>query len=390
MVARFPRPASSVIRPNSITQIQIGPNSVDNDAIQDAAVHGAQINDGSVTQGKIGSDAVTLSKIAAGTANSLLGYNSNGDPAVVTAGVNITISGNVISASGNFSTNWGSIGGTIGNQADLATELTNAKARANHTGTQLLSTISNAGALAALNTVAAAQIDANAVTATKILDGAVTANKIPNSSIALAKLANGSANTIVGFGGAGIPLGFTAGSNITISGGQISAASAPVASVNGNTGTVVLAAADVGAATSAQGALADSAIQQGDPINMAGATLTAAKIKRHTEDLADISLNAGTLTVDCATGNVAVITLNQNVTTFTLNNIPSGSYTLVLRLKQDATGSRTMNWPASFLWRPTDQTLLSTAANAIDVIMLWTTDGGTTYLPFLNRGFPSS
>jgi hypothetical protein len=38
----------------------------------------------------------------------------------------------------------------------------------------------------------------------------------------------------------------------------------PVTSVNGQTGTVVLDAADVGAATAAQGALADSAVQPGD------------------------------------------------------------------------------------------------------------------------------
>jgi len=42
---------------------------------------------------------------------------------------------------------------------------------------------------------------------------------------------------------------------------------APVDSVNGQTGAVVLTAADVGAATSAQGSLADSAVQPGDNIS---------------------------------------------------------------------------------------------------------------------------
>jgi len=40
--------------------------------------------------------------------------------------------------------------------------------------------------------------------------------------------------------------------------------SGPVVSVNGQTGTVTLAASDVGAATTAQGALADTALQSGD------------------------------------------------------------------------------------------------------------------------------
>jgi hypothetical protein len=56
---------------------------------------------------------------------------------------------------------------------------------------------------------------------------------------------------------------------------------APVDSVNGQTGAVVLTAADVGAATSAQGSLADSAVQPGDNIsdltNNAG-YITAAEV----------------------------------------------------------------------------------------------------------------
>ena len=50
---------------------------------------------------------------------------------------------------------------------------TDATLRANHTGTQLLSTISDAGALAALNTVDTAQINDNAITSGKLAAGLV-------------------------------------------------------------------------------------------------------------------------------------------------------------------------------------------------------------------------
>lgn len=59
------------------------------------------------------------------------------------------------------------------------------------------------------------------------------------------------------------------------------AAAALVQSVNGETGAVVLSAADVGAATEAQGVLADSATQPGDPVssldNDAGYLITAVR-----------------------------------------------------------------------------------------------------------------
>lgn len=55
-------------------------------------------------------------------ANSLLGFDASGNPARVTAGTGITISGNVITSSGSGGT-WGSITGTLSNQTDLADAL---------------------------------------------------------------------------------------------------------------------------------------------------------------------------------------------------------------------------------------------------------------------------
>ena len=71
--------------------------------------------------------------------------------------------------------------------------------------------------------------------------------------------------------------------------------SAPVNSVNAKTGTVVLNAADVGAATTAQGAKADSALQPGDDVsdlNNDAGYLTPG------DDISELNNNAGYITVD--------------------------------------------------------------------------------------------
>lgn len=51
----------------------------------------------------IGSNKVTLAKIIAGTPNTLIGYDGSGNAHEITAGTNVTISGNQISATGGIS-----------------------------------------------------------------------------------------------------------------------------------------------------------------------------------------------------------------------------------------------------------------------------------------------
>lgn len=60
--------------------------------------------------------------------------------------------------------------------------------RANHTGTQLMSTISDAGALATLNTVGTTQIDDAAVTGTKIASATVAQGNIAASAVGQGQL----------------------------------------------------------------------------------------------------------------------------------------------------------------------------------------------------------
>lgn len=112
------------------------------------------------------------------------------------------------------------------------------------------------------------------------------------------------------------------------------------------------------------------------------------EIKDYAETVSTPVSSAGTLTIDLTAGNVAEVTLTENVTTLNLNNPPAtgkaGSLTMIL--KQDATGSRTVTWPASVKWAGGTAPTLSTAASSIDVLTFVTIDAGTTWYAFLAGG----
>ena len=134
----------------------------------------------------------------------------------------------------------------------------------------------------------------------------------------------------------------------------------------------------VGSAQIAAGAL------DGKAINMQDQLLSRAEIRDFAETTATPSVSGGSLTLDLQTANVFVVTLTENVSTLALSNAPpstkAGSVTLVL--KQDATGNRTLSWPASVKWSGGNPRVVSTAANAVDVFAFFTTDGGTTWYGF--------
>lgn len=86
--------------------------------------------------------------------------------------------------------------------------------------------------------------------------------------------------------------------------------------------------------------------------------------------------NSGTAdTIDWTTGNFHKSTMTGNCTyTFTA---PTGPTTLILKLIQDATGSRTATWPGTVLWPGGTAPTLSTAGNSVDIISMYY--DGTNY-----------
>lgn len=87
--------------------------------------------------------------------------------------------------------------------------------------------------------------------------------------------------------------------------------------------------------------------------------------------------------LDCAAGNVYDLTLGANPTFSISNPPPAGkSFTLTLKLTQDATGSRTVSWPASVKWPNDVAPVLTTTANKTDFVALETLDGGAKWFGF--------
>jgi hypothetical protein len=84
--------------------------------------------------------------------------------------------------------------------------------------------------------------------------------------------------------------------------------------------------------------------------------------------------------VDLSTANIFDISMTGNCT-FTFTNPPASgvSYSFMLILEQDATGSRTATWPASVKWPNGSTPTLTTTANKTDILNFITVDGGTTY-----------
>jgi hypothetical protein len=84
------------------------------------------------------------------------------------------------------------------------------------------------------------------------------------------------------------------------------------------------------------------------------------------------------LTLDFNNGNNQLITLTGNCT-FTFSNPVSGAW-YSLELLQDATGSRTVTWPASVKWSGGTAPTLTTTASKTDVMTFYY--NGTYYFGF--------
>lgn len=88
-------------------------------------------------------------------------------------------------------------------------------------------------------------------------------------------------------------------------------------------------------------------------------------------------------TIDWTTSNKHKSTLTGNCTfTFTA---PNGPCNLVLKLVQDATGSRTVTWPAAVHWSGGTAPTLTTTASKVDIITFYY--DGTTYFGAYSLNF---
>lgn len=97
------------------------------------------------------------------------------------------------------------------------------------------------------------------------------------------------------------------------------------------------------------------------------------------ENVSTITSTAST-TLNLANGNVFSVTLNVATTTFTFSGATSGkACSFAIYLKQNATGNRAVTWPASAKWAGGTAPTISTAANAVDIVVFESIDGGTNW-----------
>lgn len=91
-----------------------------------------------------------------------------------------------------------------------------------------------------------------------------------------------------------------------------------------------------------------------------------------------ISSSGSARTLSLLAGQSKIITLSANCTITLSSPVATEVNGLELVIRQDATGSRTISWPASVKWAGGAPTL-TTTANAVDRVVLVTYDGGTTW-----------
>lgn len=98
-----------------------------------------------------------------------------------------------------------------------------------------------------------------------------------------------------------------------------------------------------------------------------------------------VTSSSNAITIDCETGNHFAHVLTENTTATFANPPASGvAYTMSIEIIQDAGASTfTWGWPASVDWNAATAPSLSTAANAKDIFVLITRDGGTTWYGFV-------
>lgn len=104
-------------------------------------------------------------------------------------------------------------------------------------------------------------------------------------------------------------------------------------------------------------------------------TLTNPTVTNYLET--PVTANTGTAyTIDITNGTLQILTLTGNCT-FTFPTATSGK-TFMLLLKQDATGGRTVTWPASVKWPSSTAPTITSTANKLDKYV-FTADGTNWY-----------
>jgi hypothetical protein len=109
------------------------------------------------------------------------------------------------------------------------------------------------------------------------------------------------------------------------------------------------------------------------------------KAKSYNDTYAAVTSSSNATTINCETGNVFTHVLTE-ATTFTFSNPPATgtAYSFSLKMVQDSSASTYLvTWPTSVDWPLGAAPSLSVTADAVDQLVFYTHDGGTTWYGFL-------
>lgn len=129
-------------------------------------------------------------------------------------------------------------------------------------------------------------------------------------------------------------------------------------------------------------------VNVGGTLNVTGNITTFTKIQAGAYTIRDAAaFSATAMAINCLLSNVFSTVFTANVTVAPTIGSPGDGQTINWRIRQDATGGRTMTWPASFKWPGGSPGVLSTAANATDLLVATFFADTGTWLATLAKGF---
>ena len=108
------------------------------------------------------------------------------------------------------------------------------------------------------------------------------------------------------------------------------------------------------------------------------------------EEAVTVTQSSGTVTIDLAQGNFFEFTLTENVTGWTFSNLATSgtASSWIIKITQHASSAKTIAYPAAIKWAGGTDHVMSTATGSIDIVSMFTIDGGTTvYANIVGKGF---
>ena len=108
------------------------------------------------------------------------------------------------------------------------------------------------------------------------------------------------------------------------------------------------------------------------------------------EEAVTVTQGSGTVTLDLAQGNFFEFTLTENVTGWTFSNTAASgtASSWIIKITQHASSAKTVAYPSAIKWSGGFDHVMSTATGSIDIVSMFTIDGGTTvYANIVGKAF---